>query len=67
MNCVTVGAHVRVRVSVSANVNVSDSISMNIGICMSLNTVFNISFNGCRSTSISTTSINKFIYHIVIY
>ena len=33
---------------------------MNVGIRMSLNTVFNISFNGCRNTSISTTGINKF-------
>ena len=30
---------------------------MNIGIRMSLNTVFNISFNGCRNTSISTTDL----------
>ena len=34
---------------------------MNIGIRMSLNTVFNISFDGCRNTSITTTGINKFI------
>ena len=32
----------------------SARISMNIGIRMSLNNVFNVSFNGCRNTSTST-------------